>query len=105
VGTAPSYTPVASDVGARIKVAVTGTPKVGRILTAHITGLPAGATVKYQWAYNGGQYGGAIGRPTTSTTLKVPASVRGTRIEVIAIVKVPGYSPGSAMSTPTAVVK
>ncbi|GAB4011779.1 hypothetical protein [Nocardioides ultimimeridianus] len=87
------------------KPTITGTAKVGSILTAHITGLPAGAVVKYQWAFNGGQYGGAIGRPTTSTTLKVPASVKGTRIEVIAFVTVPGYQTGSAMSGLTAVVK
>ncbi|HJQ05418.1 MAG TPA: hypothetical protein VJ872_08240 [Nocardioides sp.] len=86
------------------KPTITGTARVGRILTAHISGLPANATVKYQWAYNGGQYGGPIGRPTTSTTLKVPASVRGTRIEVIALVTVPGYRTGSAMSALTAVV-
>lgn len=87
------------------KPTITGTAAVGKILTAHITGLPAGATVKYQWAYNGGQYGGPIGRPTTTTTLKVPASVRGTRIEVIAQVTVPGYRTGSAMSALTAVVR
>lgn len=87
------------------KPTITGTAKVGSILTAHITGLPAGAIVKYQWAFNGGQYGGAIGRPTTSTTLKVPASVKGTRIEVIAFVTVPGYTTGSAMSGLTAVVR
>jgi len=87
------------------KPTVTGTPKVGKILTAHISGLPGNATVKYQWAYTGGQYGGTIGRPTTSTTLKVPASVRGTRIEVIAFVTVPGYTTGSAASALTAVVK
>jgi hypothetical protein len=87
------------------KPTITGTPKVGQILTAHIKGLPKGAIVKYQWAFNGGQFGGTIGRPSTKTTLKIPASVRRTRIEVIAIVSVSGYAPGTKMSSVTAVVK
>lgn len=138
VGTAASYSPKASDAGARIKVAVTGTAagrapstitsasvgpvtkpvykvphkptitgtaRVGQTLTAHITGLPAGAKVKFQWAYNAGQSGGPIGRASTTATLRIPASQRTHRIEVIAFVTVPGYATGSAMSALTAAVK
>lgn len=84
---------------------ITGRARVGRILTAHITGVPDNAVVKYQWGYSGGNYGGGIGRATTKTTLKVPKNMRGMRLEVFAYVTVPGYSTGTARSALTAVVK
>lgn len=84
---------------------ITGTPKIGKTLTAHITGLPKGATVKYLWAADFGQYGGPVGKLSSKNTLKLTKSVKGARMEVIAVVSVPGYSAGSAFSGLTGVVK
>ncbi|GID97198.1 hypothetical protein ACFQFC_02680 [Amorphoplanes digitatis] len=87
------------------KPTITGKAKVGATLTAHISGLPKGAKVTYQWGEGFGQYGGPIGKPTTKKTLKVTKSMRGGRILVIATVTMPGYADGTATSAPTGKVK
>ncbi|BFU43537.1 hypothetical protein [Krasilnikovia sp. MM14-A1004] len=87
------------------KPTITGKPKVGSTLTAHISGLPKGATVKYQWGVSYGQYGDAVGGPTSKATLKLTKKLRGGRISVFAIVTVPGYEDGTAGSAPTGKVK
>lgn len=88
----------------KAKVTVTGTPKVGKTLTAHIGTLPHGATVKWQWGEGFGQYGGAVTGLRTSDTYKIPASGKGGQLIAIAVVTVPGYQPAEAASKPTAVV-
>ena len=89
----------------KAKVTVTGTPKVGDTLTAHIGTLPKGAKVMWVWGEGFGQYGGMVKGPSKSNTYKIPASGKGGQIIAIATVTVPGYSPGEAASKPTAVVK
>lgn len=87
------------------KPTITGKPKVGATLTAHISGLPKGARVTYQWGEGFGQSGGPIGGPTTKKTLKVTKSMRGGQIMVIVTVTVPGHADGTATSAPTRKVK
>ncbi|UQU62549.1 hypothetical protein COUCH_26405 [Couchioplanes caeruleus] len=87
------------------KPTITGKAKVGATLTAHISGLPKGAKVKYQWGESFGQSGGPIGGPTTKKTLKVTKSMRGGNIMVFVTVSVPGYADGTAVSAPTGKVK
>ena len=51
-------------------VTISGTPAVGNALTVVANGWPAGATLTYQWFWNGGQMGGGLdGQTATSYTV------------------------------------
>ena len=81
------------------QVSVTGTPKVGRSVTARVTGAwPAGTAVVYVWRANGRPFAG------NAATVVLSPSQRGTRITVTVTGSLAGYRPASVGSAPSATV-
>ncbi|MGV9313742.1 cell surface protein [Streptomyces sp. NPDC003691] len=79
---------------------VSGTPKVGRVLTAKPgTWSPAPTSYAYQWYANGKAIAGA-----TKATLKPATAQRGKKITVKVIARRTGHLDGSAVSKATGAV-
>lgn len=72
-------------------VTISGTPKVGEVLTANVADWPDGTTFTYEWYYNGGQFGGAI-EGETADTYTVESDYIGLWIGVV----VTGHLDGNA---------
>jgi len=79
----PAPTVTAIKVAGLVKI--TGTPKVGKKLTA-VPGKAAGATVKYQWLSNG-----KVIKKATGKTLKLTKSLKGKKISVKATYAKTGF--------------
>jgi LPXTG-motif cell wall-anchored protein len=79
-------------------VAISGTPVVGNVLTAVTEGWPAGATLTYQWFYNGGQMGGDI-EGATGSSYTVTDSVVTYRVGVSVTGSMAGNSSVSVYET------
>ena len=95
----PPVTP--ATFAAACQVDITGRAKVGRKLTARLTGCPAAATVtSYQWFVRSRPIGGA-----TTATYKLKRSKLGKRISVHVTVSAPGYVPAERVSSPTRKVR
>jgi hypothetical protein len=77
---------------------------VGRKLTAHLRGCPAGTTATYAWLAGGKPIAGA-----TKATYKIKRSKLGKRIRVQVRVQVtlsaPGYVGAQRLSPPTKKVR
>ena len=87
------------DLATPSSVAVSGTPKVGRTLTASAAGSwPPGTSVAYAWKADGRSFGG------TTATVVLSARELGARITVTATGTLAGYRPASVASTPSAPV-
>jgi hypothetical protein len=67
------------------KPAITGTPKVGKKLTA-VPGQAAGATITYQWLSNGSPIKKATGK-----TLKLGSSLKGKKVAVMVMYAKDGF--------------
>jgi hypothetical protein len=81
------------------KVTVSGTPQVGRAVTARVSGSwPAGTSVVYVWRANGRPFAG------NASTVVLTPSQRGARITVTLTGSLPGYRPGRIVSAPSATV-
>lgn len=72
-------------------VSISGTPKVGEVLTVSVADWPVGTTFTYQWAYNGGQYGGEIDGETAAT-YTVGAEYIGLWVGVVVTGHLGGYT-------------
>lgn len=72
-------------------VTISGTPKVGEVLTANVADWPVDATLSYQWFYNGGEYGGPIDGETADT-YTVDADYIGIWIGVMVTGHVDGFT-------------
>ncbi len=95
----PPATPPASlgTIGSECGATVQGKSRVGRRLTAHLTGCPAGAVVgSYQWFAGGKPIKGAH-RPT----YRIKRSKLGKRITVQVTITAAGYVPAERVSPPT----
>lgn len=83
------------------KVKISGTAKVGSVLTVNPgTWKPAPVVLAYQWYASGRKISGA-----TATTYTLTAAEKGKRITVKVTATKPGYSTASRTSSRTAVVK
>ena len=89
------------------RATITGTAKVGLILTAHPGAVRSGstaisgATVKYQWYISSAKSGGL----TSAPTYKIPAAAKGKRVTVIETVSKTGYRTAvSPAASPTRAV-
>lgn len=78
---------------------VTGTPRVGDTVTAHVS-APAGASVEYQWIAEGTPIAGA-----TSATFAPTADLVGLQLRVRATVSEDGFVPQTLLSPETQKVK
>ena len=110
-GTAPSFTQstaVSALTAKAIKGVLTltprptisGTPAVGRKLTAHPGTWNAGVTLRYRWLANGQAITGATGK-----TLVLTRALRGKRIAVVVTGSKPGYVTVRRTSAATAPVR
>ncbi|BCJ59679.1 hypothetical protein Jiend_31010 [Micromonospora endophytica] len=76
------------------KPKVTGTPKVGRKVTASVgTWSPKVDSYRYEWRLNGKVIRGATGK-----TLKLTSAMRGKTLTVMVIARKAGYTDGKATS-------
>ncbi|WP_418063267.1 ExeM/NucH family extracellular endonuclease [Pimelobacter simplex] len=83
-----------------VKPSITGTARVGKLLTATPgTWTPTPTSVTYQWSANGVPIAGATG-----TTLRLKGAQAGKRITVTATAKAAGHADGTAVSAATAPV-
>jgi LPXTG-motif cell wall-anchored protein len=71
-------------------VAISGTPKVGEVLTAVTSGWPEDTEFAYQWYFSGGQYGGPIDGAEDATYTVTPERV-GEWIGVSVTTSLDGY--------------
>jgi hypothetical protein len=95
----PPTTPGA--LGAECQVGATGKARVGRKLTARMTGCPAPTAVSsYQWFAGGKPIAGA-----DKATYKIKRSKLGKRISVRVMVSAPGYVTAERVSPPTKKVR
>ena len=84
------------------KATISGTPQIGRTLTADTgTISPSGAKVAYQWLANGAAIGGGTARTYTPTS----ASLIGKKLSVQVTATLAGYKTFSVTSAPTPGVK
>ena len=80
---------------------ITGKARVGRKLTARMTGCPAATAVgSYQWFAGGKPIAGA-----DKATYKIKRSKLGKRITVRVTISAPGYLPAERVSPPTKKVR
>jgi hypothetical protein len=85
------------DLAAPSSVAVTGIPKVGRSLSAVVTGSwTQGTSVAYVWKADGRTFGG------NTATVLLSARELGARITVTETGTLAGYRPATVVSVPTA---
>jgi hypothetical protein len=85
------------DLAAPSSVAVTGIPKVGRSLSAVVTGSwTQGTSVAYVWKADGRTFGG------NTATVVLSARELGARITVTETGTLAGYRPATVVSVPTA---
>ncbi len=92
---------VATSFGAECTVGVTGKARVGRKLTAHLSGCPAPTAVSsYQWFAGGKAIKGA-----DKATYKIKRSKLGKRISVRVTIGAPNYVPAERVSPPTKKVR
>ena len=89
-----------SSFGAGCQVGVSGKARVGRKLTAHLKGCPAGTTATYAWLAGGKPIAGA-----TKATYKIKRSKLGKRIKVQVTLSAPGYVGAQRVSPPTKKVR
>ena len=89
-----------SSFGAGCQVGVSGKARVGRKLTAHLKGCPAGTTAIYAWLAGGKPIAGA-----TKATYKIKPSKLGKRIKVQVTLSAPGYAGAQRVSPPTKKVR
>jgi hypothetical protein len=88
---------VLPDLAAPSAVTVAGTAKVGRSLTASVTGSwPAGTSVAYVWKADGRTFGGS------TATVVLSARELGARITVTETGTLAGYRPATVASAPSA---
>jgi len=94
---AASQTSDESMIGGRLsyttKASLGGTAKVGKTLSAKLSGSPAGAVITYQWYSNGKAISGA-----TAGKLALTAKLAGKKITVKVSSRVVGYPAVSATS-------
>ena len=84
----------------RLPGGLSGKARVGRKLTAHLKGCPAGTTATYAWLAGGKPIAGA-----TKATYKIKRSKLGKRIKVQVTLSAPGYVGAQRVSPPTKKVR
>lgn len=84
---------IARGVLATVVPTITGTPKVGQILTAHHGTWTTGTTFKYRWLSNGVAITNA-----TASTYKLPSTKVGKNIKVRVTGSKPGYTTVALVS-------
>ena len=93
--------PAPNTFGAECKAGVTGKARVGRKLTAHLSGCPAVTAVSsYQWFAGGKAIKGAH-----KATYKIKRSKLGKRITLRVTISAPGYVTTERVSPPTKKVR
>ncbi|WP_193609726.1 fibronectin type III domain-containing protein [Nocardioides lijunqiniae] len=98
--TAPATSPVVAGTLRSATPRVTGTPKVGKRLTAAPGAWTAGTSFSYRWMANGKAVAGATGR-----SLTVTGKLKGKRISVQVTGRLAGYATVAKVSSATAKVK
>jgi hypothetical protein len=96
----PPPPPAQGTFGAECQVGLHGKPRVGRTLTAALTGCPVGVQTTYAWFAGSKRIKGV-----SSSTYKIKRSKLGKRITARVTLTAPGYVAAERVSPPTRKVR